>query len=270
MNSNIVEETFPMGKIKHPVSDTEVSKLIIKHYSRELEDSVESDVIIAGAGPAGLTCAWTLADEGRKVTIFDKKLSPGGGIWGGGITFNKIVVQRDAEPILKEADVPFVKDGQALVIDATVFASKLIAKAASHPKVSLFNLLTVVDLHSTDDRITGVVVLNTGVEIAGLHVDPLVFRARAVLDGTGHDAVLANLYARRNPSEKLVREYFMNAEKGEEDTVENTAMIAPGLFVAGMAANNVSGGSRMGPLFGGMLLSGKKAAGLIERYLKSF
>ncbi len=60
-----------------------------------------------------------------------------------------------------------------------------------------------------------------------------------------------------NPSEKLVREYFMNAEKGEEDTVKNTAMVAPGLFVCGMAANNVSGGSRMGPLFGGMLLSGK-------------
>ncbi len=30
-----------------------------------------------------------------------------------------------------------------------------------------------------------------------------------------------------------------------------------------MAANNVMGGFRMGPIFGGMFLSGKKAAGLI-------
>ena len=61
----------------------------------------------------------------------------------------------------------------------------------------------------------------------------------------------------------------MNAERGEEDTIRNTSMITPGLFVSGMAANNVNGGSRMGPLFGGMLLSGKKAATLISDYIKS-
>ena len=258
-----------MAEIKHPVSDTVVSKLIMKHYFKELDEAVESDVIIVGAGPAGLICAWTLADDDYKVVIFDKKLAPGGGIWGGGMTFNKIIVQEDVEPILKEADIPFVEESGALVIDATIFASKLIAKAASHKNVSLFNLITAVDLHSTGEKITGVVVNNTGIEMTGLHVDPLVFRARAVLDATGHDAVLANLYARRDASRKLVREYFMNAEKGEEDTVRNTVMIAPGLFVSGMAANNVSGGSRMGPLFGGMLLSGKRAASLIREYLKS-
>jgi sulfide-dependent adenosine diphosphate thiazole synthase len=253
--------------IKHPVSDSDVTKLIIKHYSRDIEQAVESDVIITGGGPAGLTCAWTLANSGFNVTIFERKLSPGGGIWGGAMSFNKIVVQKDVLEILQEADIDFIEEQQALVLDAPVFATKLIAKAASHPKVKLFNLITVVDLHATDDKITGVVVNNTGISIAGLHVDPLVFRARAVLDATGHDAVLANLYARRNPDQENIREYFMNAEKGEEDTINNTAMVAPGLFVCGMAANNVSGGSRMGPLFGGMLISGKKAASLISAYL---
>ena len=45
--------------------------------------------------------------------------------------------------------------------------------------------------------------------------------------------------------------------------VENTKEIYPGLFVSGMAANGVSGSFRMGPIFGGMLMSGKKAAELI-------
>jgi len=43
-------------------------------------------------------------------------------------------------------------------------------------------------------------------------------------------------------------------------TVENTREVYPGLFVSGMAANTVCGGYRMGPVFGGMLLSGQRAA----------
>ena len=55
----------------------------------------------------------------------------------------------------------------------------------------------------------------------------------------------------------------MWVERGEEATVGDTKMIYPGLYVSGMAANNVSGGFRMGPIFGGMLKSGRKVAGLI-------
>lgn len=255
-----------MKSFSVPVPDTKVSSLIIKHYFKDLEDAVKSDVIVAGAGPSGLTCAWTLADQGYKVTVLDRRLAPGGGIWGGAMSFNKVVLQKDVEWILKEADVPFVEDEGALVVSAPLFASKLIAKAAAHPGIRFFNMLTVVDLHSTGDKITGVVVNNSAIEMAGLHVDPMVLTAKAVLDATGHDAVLANLYSRR-AGMGLIRESFMNAEKGEEDVVANTRMLAPGLFVAGMAANNVEGGCRMGPIFGGMLLSGKKAARLIINYL---
>ncbi len=42
-----------------------------------------------------------------------------------------------------------------------------------------------------------------------------------------------------------------------------TKSLYPGLYASGMAANNAMGGFRMGPIFGGMFLSGKKAAQLI-------
>jgi thiamine thiazole synthase len=45
--------------------------------------------------------------------------------------------------------------------------------------------------------------------------------------------------------------------------------VFPGLFVAGMAANATFGGPRMGPIFGGMLLSGEKVAMLIKERLEA-
>ncbi|HLZ19750.1 MAG TPA: hypothetical protein VKO67_09065, partial [Smithellaceae bacterium] len=58
----------------------------------------------------------------------------------------------------------------------------------------------------------------------------------------------------------IVGEKSMEAGLGEMQTVENTREVYPGLYVSGMAANAVYGGYRMGPVFGGMLLSGRKAA----------
>ncbi|MCK4331802.1 MAG: ribose 1,5-bisphosphate isomerase, partial [Dehalococcoidia bacterium] len=57
-------------------------------------------------------------------------------------------------------------------------------------------------------------------------------------------------------------------EVGEKAIVENTKQVCPGLLVAGMAANAVFGSPRMGPIFGGMLLSGKKAAELAMDLLR--
>ena len=49
---------------------------------------------------------------------------------------------------------------------------------------------------------------------------------------------------------------------------ENTKEVFPGLIVSGMAANAAFGGPRMGPIFGGMLLSGKRAAEIIIERLR--
>ena len=50
--------------------------------------------------------------------------------------------------------------------------------------------------------------------------------------------------------------------------LENTKEVYPGLIVAGMAAAAVFGSPRMGPIFGGMLLSGRKAAQIAVDLLK--
>jgi thiamine thiazole synthase len=56
----------------------------------------------------------------------------------------------------------------------------------------------------------------------------------------------------------------MNAEEGESFVVEKVAEVYPGLWIAGMSVATVLGGPRMGPIFGGMLLSGRRAADLID------
>jgi ribulose 1,5-bisphosphate synthetase/thiazole synthase len=62
----------------------------------------------------------------------------------------------------------------------------------------------------------------------------------------------------------IVGERSMWAEVGERQTVEYTSEVYPGLWVAGMTATATLGTFRMGPVFGGMMLSGDKVARLIN------
>jgi thiamine thiazole synthase len=71
-----------------------------------------------------------------------------------------------------------------------------------------------------------------------------------------------------SPTGGILGEKPMWMESGELTTVTNTKRLFPGLYACGMAANNVQGGFRMGPIFGGMLKSGRKMAALITEDLK--
>ena len=83
-----------MNELKEPL----ISRAIVDSYHRKLLRAIESDVVIVGAGPAGLTAAFHLAARGRKVTVVEKRLAPGGGVWGGGMGMNEIVVQAGSHP----------------------------------------------------------------------------------------------------------------------------------------------------------------------------
>lgn len=249
------------------LEETKITKAILTAYHQKLMGRVQSDVLIAGAGPSGLTAAYYLSKAGYQVTVLEKRLSPGGGTWGGGLGLNELVVQKESLPILKMMGIRYERyTSELYTVDSVEFASALILKALQAGAVIL-NLMTIEDVCLEKEKVVGLVANRT--MISGvLHVDPLVFHARAVLDGTGHDAVLVQHLRKREilprkMSDKLLVEGPMNATEGEAFVVKNSGQVYPGLWVSGMSVCATYGGPRMGPIFGGMLLSGRRVAELI-------
>ena len=245
-------------------SEVQISKAIIESYHRKLARQVESDVVVVGAGPAGLVAASQLAAAGKRVTIVEKRLSPGGGIWGGAMGMNEIVVQQEALPILAEAGVRSTGYGCGLhVADAAELACGLCLQAIRAGAV-LLNLTALEDLCVRGGRVTGIVANRT--TIAGaLPVDPIVLAAPAVIDATGHEAMAVAQLRKRgllNP-ELALGEGPTDAPAGESFVVERVAEVFPGLWLAGMSVCATFAGPRMGPIFGGMLLSGRRVARMV-------
>lgn len=254
--------------------ETQVSKGIIKTYSEKLEDHLELDVAIVGGGPSGIVAAYYLAKAGLKVAQFDRKLSPGGGMWGGAMMFNQIVVQEEALDIVKNFDINYTPYENGLyVMDSIESTSALLYKAV-HAGATVFNCYSVEDVVFKNNEVSGVVVNWTPVLREGLHVDPLNIMSKFVIDGTGHDSEICKTVARKNgvrldtETGSVVGERSLDVVTGENEVVKGTKEIYPGLYVCGMAASAVSGTPRMGPIFGGMLMSGKKVSDMIIERLK--
>ncbi|NJE61092.1 sulfide-dependent adenosine diphosphate thiazole synthase [Thermococcus sp. 21S7] len=239
--------------------ETEISRAIIEAYMGELLEGLNLDVAIVGAGPSGMVAGYYLAKNGAKVAIFEKKLSIGGGIWGGAMGFNRIVVQDAAKEILDEFGISYRPFKNGLYVADSIETATTIASKAVKAGVKFFNMVEVEDLVLKDDRVAGVVINWTPVLMTGLHVDPLTIEAKFVIDSTGHGAQISQHLVKRGLLE-VPGEGPMWAEKGEELTVKHTKEVFPGLYVTGMAANAIAGAPRMGPIFGGMFLSGRKAA----------
>ena len=85
--------------------ETQVSKGIVSTYFDKLQRNLDIDVAIVGGGPSGIVAAYYLAKAGLKVAQFDRKLSPGGGMWGGAMMFNQIVIQEEALALLEDVGV---------------------------------------------------------------------------------------------------------------------------------------------------------------------
>lgn len=256
------------------VEEPTVTRAIIRKAADDLIDLAETDVVVVGAGPAGLTASRYLAEAGLKTVVFERRLSFGGGIGGGGMQLHKLVIQHPANKILEEVGCKLepVEDG-IFVADTSALIAKLAAGAIDAGAKIILGV-TVDDLMyraNPTPQITGVVVQWTAVIMSGLHVDPMAFKAEAVIDCTGHDAEVLAVASRKIPE----LEIFVPGEKSmwvplaERLTVENTKEVCPGLYVAGMAVAALHQTPRMGPIFGGMLLSGRKVADLVIEKVKS-
>jgi thiamine thiazole synthase len=246
-----------------------ISAAIVRSYFKKLESNLAVDVGIVGAGPSGLVAARDLALAGYKVAVFESKLAPGGGTWGGGMLMNEVVVQNGGAEILHEfgiTTVPVDKDYHT--VDSVEMASGLIFGARKAGAV-IFNAVRVEDIVIHNNIVSGVVINWNPVSRLEMHVDPIVITTRALIDGTGHPSEIISKAVNKagvkidSPTGGILGEKPMWMEDGERTTVENTKRLYPGLYASGMAANNVQGGFRMGPIFGGMFKSGRKIARII-------
>jgi thiazole biosynthesis enzyme len=246
----------------HPVREGEVTKAIITSFLHQLEEYTYSDVIIVGAGPSGLIAGRELGKAGLKVLIIEQNNYLGGGFWIGGYFMNKLTLRAPAQEILDELGVPCSPASEGLyVADAPHACSRLIA-ATCDAGAKFLNLTIVEDIVVREDRVSGVVVnwspiIHLPKEVSAL--DPVPLETKVVIDATGHDASVAKKLAQRGAL-KMAGEGALWINKSEDAVVEHTSEVYPGLIVTGMAVAGVFGLPRMGPTFGGMLLSGKRAA----------
>ncbi len=245
-----------------------VTRKILDRFHKEFTDALDTDVVVVGGGPSALVAARHLAEGGLKTIIFERKLSPGGGMWGGGMNFPIIVVQDEGRQELVDAGIKVTDEGDGYhTADSVEATAKLIAAAVS-AGARMFNAMTVEDVVIREGRVDGVVINWSAVGVAGLHVDPVMVRSKYVIDGTGHDCEVVRVVERKvgrlnTPSGKVEGERSLWCDVAEKLTVENTVEVYPRLYVTGMACNAVMGAPRMGPIFGGMLLSGRRVAEMI-------
>jgi thiamine thiazole synthase len=194
---------------------------------------------------------------------------------GGGMMFNLIVLQKEGKRILDEFGVATKEYQKGYYVADSLEAISTICSKTIKAGVKIFNLISVEDVMIREgDRITGLVLNWSAVSWSKLHVDPLTVRCKVAVDATGHDAEVCRIVVEkigpklRTKTGEVIGEKSMWAERGEKEILENTKEVYPGLVVAGMTANAVFGSPRMGAIFGGMLLSGKKAAQIAKELLK--
>lgn len=75
-----------------PIKESIVSREMTRRYMTDMITYADTDVIVVGAGSAGLSCAYELSkNPSVRVAIIEQSVSPGGGAWLGGQLFSAMV-----------------------------------------------------------------------------------------------------------------------------------------------------------------------------------
>jgi len=121
------ESACNRGGIDDPVANHAIERFVAdldlnttKRYMPKIKEKKKDEVAIIGSGPAGLSCAYYLAQEGYQVTIFEKDTEPGGMLTAGIPSYRlpREVVNAEIQ-LIRDMDVT-IKTGVEIGKDTTI------------------------------------------------------------------------------------------------------------------------------------------------------